>query len=115
MYSNYVDEHINNVDEIQTTLTEDRLVLKMKKCILFCENVEYLGHFIPSCKLEVGNPNTTYLRQTNPPSLNMNTVTFSVCITSIEDSSWTLKALVIRSINYYEKELRISLNSTTAN
>lgn len=62
-YSNMAEDHISHVYEMLTTLAEAAISLKMERCKLFSNKVEYLGHVIHPGKMEVENVQTAFLRQ----------------------------------------------------
>lgn len=66
IYWDSIENHICHVGEILTTVAEFGVNLKMKKCTLFIDKVEWLGHVVRPGKLKVGNTHTTSLRQAKP-------------------------------------------------
>lgn len=61
MYSSSVEKNVNYVDEIITIILEPGVDFKMKKCMLWSDKLEYIGHVINL--REVNNTHTTSLRQ----------------------------------------------------
>jgi hypothetical protein len=55
------------VDEVLTTLGKAGLSLKLKKILFFKDAVEYLGHVIWPCRLEVAGKNTAALKDAKFP------------------------------------------------
>lgn len=68
LYSNSFGHHLGPVDEILTTIAKVGVTLKMKKCTLFIDKVQYIVHVIRAAKREVSNAYTAYLRQQKPPT-----------------------------------------------
>lgn len=68
IYSNNVEDHIDHVDEILTSLNQAGITLKIKKCKFFTKTVEYLGHIIMPGKLEIDHAHTASLREALPPT-----------------------------------------------
>lgn len=51
IFSKDIEEHLNQVDEILTTLGDPGVTLNLKKCQCFSGSVEYLGHIIQPGRL----------------------------------------------------------------
>lgn len=98
IYSNTMEEHIRCVDEIHKNLSEAGVTLKMNKCTIFSDKLEYLGHIIHPGKLEVDDAHNASPRQ---PRANF--VHSSDCETYTDGFSPTLPESHIRSISYSAK------------
>lgn len=68
IFSNLLEEHIQQVDEILSCLAAAGVTLKIKKCSFFTQEVEYLGHIIKPGRLEIDRAHTESLRQAQPPT-----------------------------------------------
>ena len=55
IFSRTEEEHFEQVDQVLTFFREAGGKLKLKKCFLFHERVEYLGHVITPGRLSVAN------------------------------------------------------------
>lgn len=106
IYSNSVDEHINHIDEILSTLVDAGVTLRISKCTFSNDKVEYLGHAICPGKLEVDNAHTNSLPTGNPLPPKSNDVPSWGYATSVDRLLRTLPALAIHSTNLYTKQLQ---------
>lgn len=68
IYSKSVEDHISLVEKILTTLAEASVTLKMKKCTLFSDKVEYFRHVTRPVKLVVDKAQTVSLQQAKQPT-----------------------------------------------
>lgn len=66
--SNSVHEQIYHVQKIYIALAKSCITLKMNKCALFINKVEYLGYFIRPGQLEVNHSYISSLSQPDPPT-----------------------------------------------
>ena len=53
IWSDSIEEHITNVKTIMNALREAGLHVNWKKTKLFCEEINFLGHHISQCRVEV--------------------------------------------------------------
>ena len=67
IHSRDVEEHIQHVDAILSTLQKAGVSLKLKKCSFFTKEVRYLGHIIRSGSLSVDETSTASLREAVRP------------------------------------------------
>ena len=67
IYSNTLDDHINHVDEIFTTLAEVGVTLKINKFNFCQKEIEYLGHMVKPGTIQIDNTNVNSLLQEKPP------------------------------------------------
>ena len=59
IWSNNIEEHIENVNTIMNALREASLHVNRKKTKLFCEEVDFLGHHISQRGVEADNKKVT--------------------------------------------------------
>ena len=67
VFSQTPGEHVEHLREVFTALAKARVSLKAKKCHLFQEEVEYLGHIVGRGELKVQDKNIRRLREAAPP------------------------------------------------
>jgi len=67
VFSQSAGEHVEHLREVFTALLGAGVSLKAKKCHLFQEEVEYLGHIVGRGKLKVQNKNIRGLKEASPP------------------------------------------------
>lgn len=53
MFSKIVEEHIHQLDDIINTVKKAGVTLNLKKCPLFSNSIDYLGHVIKTRRLEI--------------------------------------------------------------
>ena len=69
-------EHVEHLREIFAALRGAGVSLKAKKCHLFQEEVEYLGHIVGRGQLRVQDNNIRGLREASPPRCKKNLRSF---------------------------------------
>jgi Reverse transcriptase (RNA-dependent DNA polymerase) len=67
VFSKSKADHLAHVAEAHTLLGQAGLSLKLKKCHVFAETVDYLGHVIRPGRLRVAEKNTVALTTAPPP------------------------------------------------
>ena len=53
VYSSSVEQHVSHLRMVLTMLLDNQLYAKQNKCVLGCEDVEYLGHLISGQGVEL--------------------------------------------------------------
>jgi len=89
VYSADAESHLSNLEKVFTLLGENGVTLKAKKCHLFGNEVEYLGHVIRPGRISVNEKN---LKATGKPYTRRhkrNCVASWVCVTYIDVSRLT--------------------------
>jgi len=66
VFSQTPGEHVEHLREVFTALAKAGVSLKAKKCHLFREEVEYLGHIVGRGELKVQDKNIRGLREASP-------------------------------------------------
>ena len=66
-FSKSIEEHLRYVDEVLEILRQGGMSLKLKKCHFFTNSVNYLGHVIRPCTLELSEKNIVAIRAAVPP------------------------------------------------
>jgi len=67
VYTQSAGEHVEHLWEVFTALRVAGVSLKAKKCHLFQEEVEYLGHIVGRGELKVQDKNIRVLKEASPP------------------------------------------------
>jgi len=67
VFSQSAGEHVEHLREVFTALRGAGVSLKAKKCHLFQEEVEYLGHIVGRGELKVQDRNIRGLKEASPP------------------------------------------------
>jgi len=67
VFSQSAREHVEHLRELFTALRGAGISLKAKKCYLFQEEVEYLGHIVGRGELKVRDKNIRGLQEASPP------------------------------------------------
>jgi len=67
VFSQSAGEHVDHLREVFTALRGAGVSLKAKKCHLFQEEVEYLGHIVGRGQLQVQDKNIRGLKEASPP------------------------------------------------
>jgi len=67
VFSQSAGEHVEHLREVFTALRGAGVFLKAKKCHLFQEEVEYLGHIVGRGQLNVQDKNIRGLKEASPP------------------------------------------------
>jgi len=67
VFSQTPGEHVEHLREVFAALSKAGVSLKAKKCHLFQEEVEYLGHIVGRGELKVQDKNIRGLREASPP------------------------------------------------
>lgn len=104
LYSKTVEEHLNHVGEVVTTLTNVRIILKMKKCTFVSDQFEYLRHIIRLGKLQVDEAYKATIKQAKPPTTETYLRSFVGIKTYTYASYQTLVEQKHRQAIYYAKE-----------
>lgn len=68
IFSGSPKEHIKHVQSVLLLLNAAGVTLKLKKCSLFSDEVDYLGHFVKPGKLEVAYRTTEAIKVLKEPS-----------------------------------------------
>jgi len=68
IYSRSAEEHMTHVATVLRMLMEAGVTLKLRKCSLFADKVDYLGHVIRPGKLEVSEHTTDAVRDVKEPT-----------------------------------------------
>jgi len=66
-FSQSAGEHVEHLREVFATLRGAGVSLKAKKCHLFQEEVEYLGHIVGRGQLQMQDKNIRGLKEASPP------------------------------------------------
>lgn len=61
-------EHINHIQAILSLIEGAGVTLKLEKCALFTNKIDYFGHFMQSGRLEVTNLTTDGIRDLKTPT-----------------------------------------------
>ena len=67
IYSKNFEDHFRHVESILDALFKANVTLKIKKCVLFADTVNYLGHVIKPGQLAIDRTHTTALREAKHP------------------------------------------------
>lgn len=67
-FSKSIDEQIQHVDDIRTTLGEAGITLNLNKCRFFSYFVDYLGHIIKHGPLKIDQSHTESLKDAKQPT-----------------------------------------------
>lgn len=67
VFSRTAEDHVEHLREVFAVLQRSGLSLKAKKCHLFQEEVEYLGHIVGRGRLKVQEKNIQGLKEASPP------------------------------------------------
>ena len=67
VFSQTPREHVEHLRQVFTALAKAGVSLKSKKCHLFQEEVEYLGHIVGRGELKVQDKHISGLRKASPP------------------------------------------------
>ncbi len=66
-FSRTIEEHFEHLQDVLRLLEEAGVTLKLKKCQLFCDTVDYLGHVIRPGRLALAEKNTRALKEAKHP------------------------------------------------
>lgn len=66
VFSRLEAEHIDLAKHGSTGLRDARLILKLEKCNLFPEAIDYLCHFTPPMQLEIKSHTTDAMKKLKP-------------------------------------------------
>lgn len=75
-YYNYIKDHIRHVKDILKALEYAAVTLKLNKCKLFIESVEYMGHIIRPGRLHIDFTHTRAILQAAQPSKKLNVINY---------------------------------------
>lgn len=68
IYYNSIEYHIRHVEDILQALGDPGVTVKLNKCTLLTDSVEYLGQIIWPGSLEIDSTHTRSLCQAAPPT-----------------------------------------------
>jgi hypothetical protein len=67
IFSNTIEEHERHLHQVFETLRENKLYLKWKKCELYAESVDCLGHTIDDRRIHAVKEKIDHIRSWRAP------------------------------------------------
>lgn len=85
-FSGDIEKRVHHVHKILTTLGEAWVTVNHKKCRLFSDSVDYLGHMIKLSRLEIDQSRTKYLLHAIPTTTRSDLRSF-LCLWNVYSRS----------------------------